>query len=153
MLSLPALALIAAPLSPAPVTAPPASGAPAPGLASTLPLDDPRPRRASRSRPADTLVATAEYRLTVRPFFEETSVTVDGAPCDPRDITLTDPHVGAISLPEGRLDVIALPDGSIFYRGDFRLKAQTLAHGTQEFVVRRGEVLVRPADAPDALLP
>ena len=61
-------------------------------------------------------------------------------------LDLEDCNVGARGTDGGSFSTVTLPDGRVFYKGDFTLRAQSRIGGTVEVEVCHGEAVVSPAD-------
>lgn len=61
-------------------------------------------------------------------------------------LDLRDCNVAVRGSEGGAFSTVTLPDGRVFYKGDFVLRAQSLDSGTVEVEVCHGEAVVAPAD-------
>ena len=61
-------------------------------------------------------------------------------------IDLEDCNVGARGREGGKFSTVTLPDGRVYYKGDFVLRVQSLADGLREVEVCHGEAVVSPRD-------
>lgn len=61
-------------------------------------------------------------------------------------LDLEDCNVGARGTDGGSFSTVTLPDGRVFYKGDFTLRAQSRDIGTVEVEVCHGEAVVSPSD-------
>ena len=89
-----------------------------------------------------TTPATTTQTLTLRA--DEGQLLLDGAPCGDTTLVLHNAHVATRA--EADAYSVALPDGRVFYKGDFTLRAQSRIGGTVEVEVCHGEAVVSPAD-------
>lgn len=83
-----------------------------------------------------TLRRAADGCLFVDGVDQSTAVSLD----------LEDCNVAARGSEGGAFSTVTLPDGRVYYKGDFVLRAQSLASGTVEVEVCHGEAVVAPAD-------